>query len=107
MSPMIYGSWGSILNLTLLVCKIVFNTWMNKWWAEGNLFLVGDEIFGWVSYMFFILDAFNFEEYQYTLRPLRYVSYFISMMYVVSYLIMAISAVEELFVRDEMEESDA
>lgn len=107
MSPMIYGNFNMIWDTLLLLFKVVFNAWINKWWAEGNLFLIGDEIFSWVSFIFFLLDAYNIEEYQYTLRPLRYFSYLVSMIYVISYLIMVVSAYEEIFVRDEMLESDA
>ena len=106
MSPMIFGLASSFNTYILLNFKLILNTWFNKWWAGGNLFLLGDEIFGWVSWIFMQLDVYNIEMYQYALRPLRYLSFFISLIYVTVYTILAISTYEEFYLKDEMTESD-
>lgn len=107
MSPMVFGFLMSSHTYTLLMMKFIFNAWLNKWWAGGNLFLLADEVFSWVSWIYMTLDVFNSETYQYTLRPLRFVSYFVSFVYVIAYSILAITAFEQFYVRDEMKETDA
>jgi len=106
MSPMIFGFFASTNTFVLLTMKMIFNAWLNKWWAGGNLILLADEVFSWVAWIYMVLDTFNVETYQYTLRPLRFVSYMISGVYVILYSILAFFALEQFYVRDEMKESD-
>lgn len=107
MSPMIFGFFAGVNTWILLYAKLIWNAWINKWWAGGNLFLIADEFFGWIAWIYMLLDTFNSETYQYALRPLRFFSYMVSLMYVIGYTILAITAFEEFYVRDEMKETDA
>ena len=52
MSPMIFGFFASTNTFVLLTMKMIFNAWLNKWWAGGNLILLADEVFSWVAWFF-------------------------------------------------------
>ena len=107
MSPTIFGWIMSSSTFLLLLGKLIFNAWLNKWWAGGNLILLTDEVFSWVAWIFMSMDVYNIETYQYTFRPLRFVSYFVGVIYVVFYTILMAASFEEFYVRDEMTETDA
>jgi len=107
MSPSIFGVITSFNTYFLLNIKLIINGYFNKGWAGGNLFLLSDEVFGWVSWIFMQLDVYNIEAYQYALRPLRFLSFMISTLYVMAYTTLIISTYEEIWVKNEWEETDA
>ena len=106
MNPWFEAYIPMMIGIVANCSTLIFNAWINKWWAGGNLILVGDQVFATVQFILFGLDVWNIEIYQYDLRILRYFSFGWALTYCIFYWGTAIAAAEWLWVKDEFDETD-
>jgi hypothetical protein len=69
--------WG----LIMMLYNIVFNAWLNKGWALGNFYLMGNTIFCFVQWFNSIALFFEFPSYMRTFVFFRWASVFAAWIY--------------------------
>ena len=72
----------------LWVWNIVFNSWLNKGWAEGNFWLLGNTYFATVQTLASIPLVAEFEFYLRRFFIIRFSSIMMALAYNISYLVM-------------------
>lgn len=79
--------------LAVFVWNLYVNIWWNKWWAEGNFFLMGNSIYIWIQAMVSIPLFFEIPFLLRFIKPFR----ILSLMSAVIYNIMFLGSVADFF----------
>jgi hypothetical protein len=58
-SPRIFGVIPIAILGFVSELQLVWNTWINKWWAKGNIFILMDHCFAIIQVFFALLDINN------------------------------------------------
>ena len=76
-----------IEGLSIFIFHLFLETWMNKGWAEGNFFLIGNTIFGLVQLILSMPLMAEMDNYLRNFKFVRFISAFLGRMYNLGYLI--------------------
>jgi hypothetical protein len=90
-----------------VVYNLFVNIWQNNWWAEGNLFLIGNTVYLLVQGTFSMLMMFEMAFIIRWIKPLRVISVTSAFLYNVFYFFSLGNWIWEIFFADKSYLDDA
>lgn len=65
----------------MMLYNIVFNAWINKWWAFGNIYLMANTVYGFYQWLNSMCLAFEFPIYMRQFILVRWMSVYAAFLY--------------------------
>ena len=72
-SPLLTAYVPTFLGASLILLQLFANIYLNKWWAEGNAYLMLMQIYSLTSFGAMVAAMWNVDAYLYDARLVRYV----------------------------------
>lgn len=103
LSPLFTG-WGpTVLTFNCVSAQFIGNLWINRYFAEGNFYLIGMQIFTITQWLLMLLLVWDVEIYLYDFRILRYFSELGAFTFAAAYLTMVGMWLDLVFVQGSWE----
>lgn len=107
LSPIFTGWSPTVLTFNCVGAQIVANFWINKYFAEGNIYLLSMQGFTLFQWLCMLLLVWNNEMYLYDFRLLRYFSELMAIMFNLAYIMMVGITLDLVYVKGAFEKQDS
>lgn len=106
LSPIFTGWSPTVLTSNCVGAQLVANVWINRWFAEGNVYLLAMQGFTIMQYVLMLMLVWNFDVYLYDLRLIRYLSAFCALIFVIGFILMTGVELDLVFVKGAAQKAD-
>jgi hypothetical protein len=102
-SPFFTG-WGpTVLTTNCVGAQLIANLWINRWFAEGNAYLLAMQGFTIMQWALMLLLVWNVDIYLYDLRIIRYLSLLYAVVFLAMFVLFAGVELDLVYVRGALE----
>lgn len=106
MSPLFTGWNPTVLTFNCVGAQLLANLWINRLWAEGNVYLLMMQGFTLMQWILMLMLVWNWDLYLYDLRIVRYLSELYALMFIFAFLIMSGIEIDLVFVKGKLDKTD-
>lgn len=106
MSPLFTGWNPTVLTFNCVGAQVLANLWINRLWAEGNVYLLMMQGFTLMQWILMLMLVWNWDLYLYDFRIVRYLSELYALIFIFAFLIMSGIELDLVFVKGKLDKTD-